>query len=67
MRHYAISGRIHGDDERTTMLVIATSTAEAREKFTDAMRGLYDSDPGTPVYIDSIVTSETEITFAHDL
>jgi hypothetical protein len=60
MTHFAISGRICGDDEDQTHLIDAETLTDARQAFIDDMREAED-DPEAEVFITSVVASRTEI------
>jgi hypothetical protein len=68
MTYYAITGRVHGDDEDVCVLVEAASRNEAVQQFLDIMReqaGItFDpADEYTNVYVNSIVSSATPISY----
>lgn len=61
MTHFAIIGRIHGDDEDTALLYQDCTEEEARATFIEDLRALDDTDPND-VYISHVLASETPIT-----
>lgn len=70
MTHFAIIGRINGDDEDTTLLYQDCTEEEARATFIEDLRALDDIDPNdvegmgeaADVYISHVLASETPIT-----
>lgn len=70
MTHFAIIGRLHGDDEDTALVCQDCTEEEARAKFIELMRALDDIDPNdveamgeaADVYINHVLASETPIT-----
>ena len=66
-RHYAVTGRIDGDDEDTLILLEASDRDEAIEKYKAELREIsnvdpeYADEPGNEIYINAVVWSATPI------
>lgn len=45
MTHYAVIGRMHGDDEDTCFVYECSHASDARQNFIDDMRALEDITP----------------------
>lgn len=66
-RHYAVTGRVLGDEEDTVILLEASDRDEAVEKFKAELRDIRDvdpedvDDPWNEVFINAVVWSATPI------
>lgn len=66
-RHYAVTGRIAGDDEDTMILLEASSHEEAAEEYKAELRAIRAvgqedvDDPWNEIYINAVVWSATPI------
>lgn len=66
-RHYAVTGRVLGDEEDTMILLEASDRDEAVEKFKAELRDIRDvdpedvDDPWNEVFINAVVWSATPI------
>lgn len=69
MTYYAITGRVHGDDEDVARVLQADSLEQAEQAFVELLRedyGISESDAATGeewtnVYVNTVFSSNTEI------
>ena len=62
MTHFAIIGRINGDDEDTALLYQDCTEEEARATFIEDLRAVEGTGEAAEVYISHVLASETPIT-----
>ncbi|MBD9406275.1 hypothetical protein IB236_13080 [Acidovorax sp. ACV02] len=64
-RHYAVTGRLRGDDEDTLLLLTAENHDQAAEGFKTELRAIRNVDPDDPysaeIFIGAVVWSATPI------